>query len=86
MAYPALQKRVKDGPITVQDMVDFYAEYIQCDALGMYDVVNSIYTAISIKVNFSQIYIYANIFHIRVQGLCWISQPSCSIQLECGKT
>ena len=53
MDYPALQKRKKDGPITVQDMVDFYAEYIQCDALGMYDVVSSIiYTAISIKVVF----------------------------------
>ena len=34
MNYPALRKRMKDGPITVQDMVEFYAEYIECDALG----------------------------------------------------
>lgn len=37
MDYPALRKKEHDGPITVQDMVDFYAEYIQCDALGKYD-------------------------------------------------
>jgi hypothetical protein len=34
MDYPALDKEIKDGPITVQDMVEFYAEYIECDALG----------------------------------------------------
>lgn len=34
MNYPALEKKKKDGPITVEDMVEFYTEYIQCDALG----------------------------------------------------
>lgn len=34
MKYPALPKKEKDGPITVQDMADFYAEYIEHDALG----------------------------------------------------
>ena len=34
MDYPALEKKEKDGEITVEDMVEFYAEYIQCDSLG----------------------------------------------------
>ena len=43
MDYPALEKKRKNGPITVQDMVDFYAEYIQCDALGKYDQMLALY-------------------------------------------
>ena len=34
MNYPALNKRLNDGPITVRDMVEFYAEYIESDVLG----------------------------------------------------
>ena len=34
MNYPTLTKEIKDGPITVSDMTNFFTTYIEFDQLG----------------------------------------------------
>ena len=34
MKYPALEKKLKSGAITVDDMTSFFIEYIEADQLG----------------------------------------------------